>query len=566
MFVSWFRAVLARATVALALPCLVAAQPQEPPPAAAAPVAPPAAIAPATAAPQEPAPPLQSLNPTTTAALERLATLIRDKTREREATAKDAPARLAALDTELRELSWQFAGLASRLDVQDFEAPKERSFDLQKEVEQLIRPLIQTIKDATEEPRQVADLKARIEALQQRQKIAEGGQRAVERTRDLLPAGSAARAEAERDLQQRWRPTIDGLRGEILVLQARLLARQEGKQSLVESVSQTVETFVRTSGLSLLLAALVFSTVLFGLRWLQNRLLGPRTGERRFSLRLTEIVLSVLSLLVAIAATLVVPYVRDDWLLLAVGIVFLVGAGWVLVRMAPQFFEQIRLLLNIGSVREGERIEIDGLPYRIDQLRFHSRLHNPALDGGTLRVPIQSLIGKRSRRGGQHEPWFPTRPGDEVILADGTFGPVLQQTPSVVVVRYLGAPRSYPTAAFLALCPRNLSHGFVVDTAFGIDYRHQAVATTQVPEWFRTAIEQGLAALQPPAHATRVEVQFQAAGSSSLDFLVLAEFAGELAARHGELRRAVQRLLVEACATHGLTIPFPQLVVHQPER
>jgi len=502
------------------------------------------------------------LDATTTEALERLAVLLAQKRAERKVAAAASDAvRTAALDAELRDLGWQFGGLASRLDVQEFEAPQVRQFDLQQEVEQLIRPLVQTLKDATAKPRQIADLQGRIETLQQRQRVAESARASAERTRDLLPPGSPARGEVQAELDVRWRPAIDGLRREIVVLQARLLSLQQGQQSLLESVTATLQNFVQSSGLNLLLAAAVFFGVLSLLRWLQARLLRRGAG-RGFSLRLFEVVWSAASLVLAVAAALVVPYVRNDWLLLAVGIVFLIGVGWVLVRMLPQFFEQFRLVLNIGAVREGERIDVDGLPYRVEQLRFYTRLVNPDLDGGVLRMPIRDLIGRRSRRSGEGEPWFPCRPGDVVRLADGTFGTVRQQTPGVVVVDSFGTPRSYPTAAFLQQVPRNLSRGFRVEATFGVGHRHRE-GVAPVEARLRAALAEGLGALVPAAQLRRVDVQFQAASASSLDYLVFADFDGAAAGQEPELRRALQRLCVDACVRHGLEIPLPQFVVRR---
>lgn len=530
--------------------------PQDPPPTATAPV------------PEQQAPPPQMpqgpLDSTTRQALDRLAALLQERRGEREAarTRNDLD-RVAALDREIRELEWQFGGLASRFDVRDFESPSKGQFDLRQELEQLIRPAIEALKDATAAPRQIADLRGRIEQLAARQRLAEEAMRAAERTRDQLAADSPAHAEAQREIAQRWRPTIESLRDEVLFLQAQKKAKEQGQQSLVDGISQGVQAFVQSSGVNVLLASLVFVVVFVGLRWLAARVLHRRRSDRAFGLRLLEIVVQALILLVAIAATLVVPYSRNDWLLLAVCIVFLVGAGWALVKMLPQFLEQIRLMLNIGGVREGERILVDGLPYRVDALRFYSRLHNPDLEGGDLRVPIQFLIGRRSRRSAGDEPWFPCRAGDVVLLADGQFGKVHTQTPDVVVLEHYGTERTYPTAAFLAQTPQNLSRGFAIRATVGIDYSHQKDAVAAIPAQLQQALREGLADAVATDELKHVRVELAAAGSSSLDLQVIALFAGSAAQRYLQLERLVQALFVAACNQHGWCIPFPQLTLHR---
>jgi len=518
----------------------------------------------ATAAAQGPAGQDPQLSATTVTALERLAKEIESKRAERDkaATGDDAEL-LDRVDGELRELSQQFAALAARIDVAQFEQTTPRQFDLRSEVESLLRPLLQTIKDATAGPRQAAALRTQAERTEERLANAKAAKRTTIRTRNLLPEGSLARREATREIDDRWTTMIDVLEGQILVLEAQIDNQQADQQTLLDRISDSSHEFLKSSGLNLLLCGLVFFAVLFGMRWLQNLALSRRQKHRAVSVRVLEVVLATLSLLLAIAATMIVPYVRNDWLLLAIGIVFLVGAGWVLVRMLPQFFEQIRLVLNIGAVREGERLVVDGLPYRVESLSFYSQLTNPDLQGGTLRMPIQELIGRRSRQADPDEPWFPCRKGDYVTLADGVFGPVSTQTPEFVLVQDYAAPRTYPTAAFLAAKPRNLSRGFGLIRTFRIDYRHQKEATTTIPDVLGQALRTGLEAMVPAAQIRHVHVQLEAANQSSLDYEARADFDGAAAAHYLELQRALQRILVDACTTNDWIIPFPQLTVHK---
>ncbi|MCA8953137.1 MAG: hypothetical protein KDE27_26735 [Planctomycetes bacterium] len=463
------------------------------------------------------------------------------------------------LDLTIQELEWQFGSLASRTNVREFEeAPPAAPFDLQKEILSLVEPVVEAAKGLTAESRQIAGLKGRIEQLELRQRQAELAQRITTRTRDLLPPDAPARAEAERDIAE-WGRLIERARSERNILEARHRALTESQTPFLEHV----RTFFRQRGLNLLLAGVAFAAVLLGSRWLQARLLSRRRRERAVSLRVLEVLFSALGVLLAIVAALVVPWLRDDYLLLAIGVIFLIGAGWVLVKAAPQFYEQIRLILNIGSVREGERILVEGLPYRVDNLRFYSTLVNPELQGGELRVPIQHLIGQRSRVPGADEPWFPTRVDDHVMLEDGVIGRVLTQTPEFVVVDDFAAPKTYATTEFLAQKPRNLSRGFGMTSAFGVDYAHQRDATTRIPAALQTALQSGLEELVPAEQICRVEVQFASAGSSSLDLNARVDFDGAAAPRFRELSRALQRLLVDACTENGWNIPFPQLTVHR---
>jgi hypothetical protein len=98
---------------------------------------------------------------------------------------------------------------------------------------------------------------------------------------------------------------------------------------------------------------------------------------------------------------------------------------------------------------------------------------------------------------------------------------------------------------------------------FGIDYCHQAEATTTIPEIFREALTETLLKEYGREAVRSVQIEFTAASSSSLDYTILADFDGSLAHRQKALQRQIQTICVDACNEHGWVIPFPQLKVHQ---
>ncbi len=62
-----------------------------------------------------------------------------------------------------------------------------------------------------------------------------------------------------------------------------------------------------------------------------------------------------------------------------------------------------------------------------------------------------------------------------------------------------------------------------------------------------------------------LEVEFEEAGASALQPVVLVRCTGAVAPRYLALPRAIQRLCVEACHEYGWGIPFPQLMLHLAE-
>lgn len=497
-------------------------------------------------------------------ALEATARQITTKQEQRaEAEAAGETERVKALDEEIRQERTKFNDLASGMQLSQLEGGEVvGEFDLQQQVVDLIRPLVNKLKELTAEPRQLDDLESRRDEAEERLRLIRIGRETVRRTMEALPEGSPVRTRAEFELREYWNRRVGELESEYLVLKANVQGMQDSQKGLWERFSGSLDGFVRSSGLNLVLCVVAFLAV-FTIMRLIGRVVLRKKADRAFSRRLLEVIVHTLTIVLAVLATILVPYVRGDLLLLSIGIVFLLGAGWVIVKTAPDYFEQVRLMLNVGSVREGERMMIDGLPYRVDALRVYSRLVNPELTGGHLRVPIRDLVGQQSRPTPPDEPWFPCSQGDVVALDDGVVGRVTMQTPQVVVVvERRDAPKTYTTASFLDENPRNLSNGFELRVVFGVDYRHQEHALDAVPKALHAAVKHALEAEPDVPRPHHVRVELTSAGTSSLDFIVVAEYDGEAATQYFRLRRRVNQALVRACNEHGLTIPFPQLQVH----
>ena len=223
-------------------------------------------------------------------------------------------------------------------------------------------------------------------------------------------------------------------------------------------------------------------------------------------------------------------------------------------------------MLNLGSVREGERIIFNGIPWDIRSINVISELVNPWLEGGHLRVPLRDLIPLISRVPDPNEPYFPTRLNDWLLLPDQTHAKVVKQSPEWVQLVMLGNARlAFPAADFIGMSPRNLTAGFRLGNTFGVDYAHQAICTTEIPDILQARLEPELVRIVGEKGLVNLNVEFAEAGASSLDYAVLADFAGAAAPHYTRLKRAIQRVCVEACNEHGWVIPFMQVTVHQAE-
>ncbi|MEZ5300520.1 MAG: mechanosensitive ion channel family protein [Verrucomicrobiales bacterium] len=307
----------------------------------------------------------------------------------------------------------------------------------------------------------------------------------------------------------------------------------------------------------------VFAALKFLHRYIDRFSPWHKPGKKSFYVRLADVCYYLLTFVLSFGAALLVFYVAGDWTLLTLGVVALLAVALAAKDRIPRFYEQARLLLNVGEVREGERVHYGGIPWRVQSLGFLTRLQNPLLDGGELLLPLREIQGLISRDSGASEPWFPCEVGSWIRLGDGTKGKVVNQTPEIVQIVALGGARtSYPTADFLALAPQDFSSGFRLRSTFGIGYRHQAIATTEVAERLWKAVAEAIYHLVDREDVCSLKVEFSEAGASSLDYEIIADLKGACAPIYEPLRRAIQRACVDACNEHGWEIPFQQMTVH----
>ena len=476
----------------------------------------------------------------------------------------DIKAQIKALETQIEEMHANFGKVAAGVSEEDMDAQSKVS--LQEKIERMLEPLFNEVEQATADSRLLAGLKEQKDEWAARKGLAES---ALARIDTLLAASpDPALAKQLKDVRQQWELHLAKAVSQIEVLDVQINDLEKSRRPVLEAISIASTRFWRSRGLNVILAVAIFLITLFGTRWIYNNIRDARRKKRPGRLshlaRVADLTAAILSVFFALLASLTLLYVKDDWVLLSLAAVFIVGLVWAARNTLGPMIDKLRLLLNLGPVREGERMIYEGLPWRLDKLAFFSEFSNPELEGGTLRLPVGVLADLHSRPCDPKEPWFPTSLGDWVVMGDETFGRVVHQSPEQVVILELGGARkTYSTPTFLENKPMNLSHGFRCRVAFGIDYGHQAIATSEIPEKLHDKVMEGLVSEVGHESIESVRVELKEAGDSSIDFHVRADFKGELASRYRRLHRSLARLCVEACNENGWVIPFPQLVVHQ---
>lgn len=483
---------------------------------------------------------------------------------------QELTARIEAEKERVKLLRGNFRDIVGGSEAAEYEskADDEKSLGLQEQVSEVLQPLVSALREPTSQLREMEELRAKLAEWESRKGKAE---RVLERIRNLEKQAEDERVKSELATARRlWEGRQAEASGQVEVLAVQVEERERHTPSLWQAVSGMFKGFWKTRGLNVLFAIAAALVVYFGIRrlykWVREWI--PLTRKSRNSLvgRASDILSIGLALIFAIIIVLLVFYIRGDWLLLTLAAVLLISAIWAGKNALPPYIEQIRTLLNLGSVREGERLIYRNLPWRVKSLGFYTILSNPNLEGGELRVPLVEVMRMVSRDADEKEPWFPNKADDWVILEGDNYGKVIRQTPEQVVLLKLGGSlKTYQIDEYLSLSPENLSRGFRVSSTFGIDYRHQAIATSDVLEILGSALGKRLYEEFGREHVRSVSVEFKAAASSSLDYEILVDFNGELASRYRFINRLIQRICVDVCNGHGWTIPFTQVTVHQAE-
>ncbi len=473
-------------------------------------------------------------------------------------------AQLDKLEADLRTVTQNFENVAAGVDITSLRTEPSEEFNFQQELFALLKPALDEMKEMTSHVRQKSDLKEKIAYYQEKLAVIE---RAIAHVDQLLAETK------EKPVRQTLKTTLDNWQKQQTFMQSELQAAQVQLEKLVaaevsitEASQSYLKSFFQQRGLYLTVALLVVLGILLisrlSRRAMQRYVPGFRKLHRSFRVRLTELIHRVVTVLLVVIGPTIVFYAVEDWVLFSLSLLLLFGIAWTIRQTLPRYLRQIQIFLNIGAVREGERLLLDGLPWQVKQINVFCTLVNPVAEL-TQRVPIDALVDLKSRPARHDEPWFPCKKGDWVILGDGVRGKVIGVSPELVqLVERGGAVLTYQTGDFLAKSPRNLAKNFRIKETLGISYRLQKESTTSIPETLHGYIQQRAEQEGYGDQLLSLRVEFALANSSSLDLAVIADFDGELGDLYNRLRRAIQRWCVDACTEYGWEIPFPQLTLH----
>lgn len=474
---------------------------------------------------------------------------------------------LTQLDQQLAAATRDFERIATGVDDGAFSEKKAERFDWKNELVSLMKPGIMEIKRLTAKARQKTQLRDQLSTYEDLMPVAVQARTRVEAL--LADAENPSLKKELKKLLPEYKGMETQISNKLNLVRLQLAELEQKETSLLESSGDSIKKFFKTRGLFIFIAIVACLGVVLVLRacyrFFIRMVPGYKAAYRPFHIRAFELVYRILIFLMALLAVILVFYIFEDWVLLSLAIIFLMGVAWAAKNTLPRFVLQSRLMLNIGAVREGERMMYEGVPWLVKHINVHSTLENPDL-GIRIRLPIEALLDKTSRPFHQSESWFPCRKNDWVILSDGIRGCVTALSHEMVeLVMRGGARKTYQTEDFLGLAPLNLSMNFRLKVPFGISYTLQKEATGRVPDQLAAFIESRMEEEGYTKDLLNLRVEFANAGTSSLDLVVIADFDGTRAPLYNRITRAIQRWCVDAATLHGWEIPFPQLDIHQKE-
>lgn len=468
-----------------------------------------------------------------------------------------------------------FENIATRLQTDDLNAAKEGDKEWFDQIQAITKPLLDALSDVTAKPRRIERLKKKIDTLSIRLQQVEAARENIEsllaanaNNKDRSPEQVQAYQQHLQKLKKKYDPQL--VRLNLKETRRALQIETANTAPLMDTATSAIQQFFKSRGRNLLITIAVF----LGLWWVLMRFRVLFSGKKNilnippWMNKVLMTVYSILVLLFCIISSMVTLYILNDWLLLSIVILFLIAVAWASRQLIPRMFQEVRLAMNLGTVKEHERLIWNGVPWLVESIGLQATLTNDRLQGGMVQLPVGDLVGLHSRPVVDDEPWFPTKPEDWVLLADNTYGQVETQTLEQVILTLKGeTSKTFTTQEFLSLTPRNISCGFRYEIEFGLDYNLQAKICDQIPEMFQKGLRKHLASHfeSDEPDIKNIEIAFDHASGSSLILKFLIDLDGRRAGQYVEIYNEIQNTLVIICNENDLKIPVSQLALNLPE-
>lgn len=466
--------------------------------------------------------------------------------------------RLFKLETSFDDIAINGADISSPDAKKD-----EEKQDMQEKLLEIFEPMLVSLKRATEHPRKIEAIRAEIEKYSLKQEELSNALESLEETQDMefSPALQKSIDTMHENIDQQKVLYSHHLKA----LNTKLSEYEAHEESMMDNMSDNTVAFIKGRGLNIFLAISGFViTMMFLLlirRKVQARFEHVTNVKKLYVLRILQLLLGLFSAIMATLVALFIFYVRADWLMLTIFLLLLLGIGWSLKTYLPSFMDELKMMLNMGLVREEERVTYMGIPWKVEAISMSATLRNPLLSSGEVRISLDRLRALTAREVIEDEAWFPTREGDYILIDGDQYGRVLFQSPEVVnISSHATAVKSYSTVDYLALHPTNLSqNGFGVFETVSIDHSHREEITTSILQTLEVSLQSSLQGESFYPHLKEIIIEYTQATHYSLDLTVIAIFEGEAADRYYKIKRTLHKNALDICNENGWIMPYSKV-------
>ena len=430
-------------------------------------------------------------------------------------------------------------------------------------LQEVLEPLTKKLMKFTEKPRKIEKLLSDISSVEERIELLTN---TISRLKSFKSLSSKVQLKVNSQIEY-YRQKELLLFHQLDILESQLEKVQHAKQKSLGDFTNTVKDFIKVHGVTVVYALLIFLGIYILLSLLKQVIALFFTNKKLsqnqiFTKRLLNILLTLMSIVVATGGALAIIYSRSDWLIFAIALFIIFLLLWSLKNYLPKLVNEFRFMLNIGMVREGEIVQLEGISYQVKKIGFFVILENPLLSNSTIRLPHSKLETLHSREAFQKEVLFPTEVGDYIFMED-LYAKIIFQSPSIVTVQKIGGSRiTFKSSEFVGLKSENISRdGFAISITISFGYKHQQIITTSILSNINRVIKKAVAQEDFYRYLKNIKVEFKEAKIESLD-LVLSSFWDAKAANiYNEINRTIRRILVDMANSNGWTLPYPQLEV-----
>ncbi len=435
------------------------------------------------------------------------------------------------------------------------------NYDWQAELLQIVQPVFSEIQKLTQATREREELNRELAITNQKIAKLEYGLTYLQNIpRDDLNENIVKQLDL---IGENWHDFLENLKRDQEHYQT-LLEGLTTDKTFLESLKDGFINFVKGRGLILAVSILTFIITLYILTKGMDFIIHHRNrklyGQQKVNLRgrLLLLFYRAISVVIALVASLIVLHTMGDMVLFGLAILILLALIFAFRNYVPKYFSEIRLFLNLGSARQGERVIYRGIPWIIERITLYTAtLYNPALDNGRIRLLLPELQTLTSRPVENDEIWFPSRVGEAFLLPNGTYVEVKRQTPESLYLESFNSIIIYPTANFITAAPTNLSRGYYTVVDFGLSYDHFATPVDEVFTKLREYIIDFLSNTAIHDQYSSLNVEFRKINEGlSLVYTVIVAMKGSAASYYFQSGRMIQEACLRCAQKEGWNMPF----------